>query len=154
MHVSPQVVTPDEEDPLQRRRKLAGLGLVLGLVLGTPGMAVAQAPAGPAGPDPTAGVAPTPQPGSRPSTVTLLTGDRVTVTGAGASVRPGPGREKIRFLTRREQGRLSVVPQDAVALIQAGRVDRRLFDVTGLIEAGYDDARRDDLPVLVTGRSG
>ncbi|MGW4497855.1 S8 family serine peptidase [Micromonospora sp. NPDC004336] len=137
---------------------MAGLGLVLGLVLGTPGMAVAQAPADPAArPDPTAGrgvAAPAGAAGERPSTVTLLTGDRVTVTGAGASVRPGPGREKIRFLARREQGRLSVVPHDAVPLIRAGRVDQRLFDVTGLIAAGYDDARRDDLPVLVTGRAG
>lgn len=141
-----------------QRRRLFGLGLVLGLVLGTPGMAVAQAPTGPATrPDATAGpgaAPPAPTADRRSTTVTLLTGDRVTVTGAGASVRPAPGREKIRFLTRRERGHLSVVPQDAVASIRAGRVDRRLFDVTELIAAGYDDARRDDLPVLITGGAG
>ncbi|WP_433387532.1 S8 family serine peptidase [Micromonospora sp. KLBMP9576] len=158
MRLSPQVVTPDEEDPLQRRRKLVGLGLVLGMVLGTPGMAAAQAPADPAArPGPTAGRTAPPPTGaddSRTATVTLLTGDRVTVTGAGASVRPGPGREDVRFLTRRDRGHLSVVPEDALAPIRAGRLDRRLFDVTELVAAGYDDARRDNLPLLITAGTG
>ncbi|WP_025616761.1 S8 family serine peptidase [Salinispora cortesiana] len=85
-------------------------------------------------------------------TVTLITGDRVTVTAAGnAEVRPGPDRKGMRFLIDHERGgQLSVVPQDAVGLIQADRVDRRLFDVTGLIAAGYDDASRDTLPLLVS----
>ncbi|MEU9506852.1 S8 family serine peptidase [Micromonospora sp. NPDC048170] len=158
MRLSLQVVTPDEEDPLQRRRKLVGLGLVLGMVLGTPGMAVAQAPADPTvRPDPTADPAAPARAGaagSRPSTVTLLTGDRVTVTGSRASVRPAPGREDVRFLTRRDRGHLSVVPEDAVAPIRDGRIDRRLFDVTELVAAGYDDARRDNLPLLITGGTG
>ncbi|MBQ1071896.1 S8 family serine peptidase [Micromonospora sp. C31] len=154
MRLSLQVVTPDEEDPLQRRRRrLVGLGLVLGVVLGTPGAAVAQAPADPAArPDPTASSSA--RAGSRPVTVTLLTGDRVTVTGSRASVRPAPGREDVRFLTRRDRGHLSVVPEDAVAPIRDGRVDRRLFDVTELVSAGYDDGRRDDLPLLITGGAG
>ena len=42
---------------------------------------------------------------------------------------------------------------DALPLLRSGRVDRRLFDVTGLIEAGYDDAHRDNLPLLVAYRS-
>ncbi|MFG1890018.1 S8 family serine peptidase [Micromonospora sp. NPDC049051] len=143
---------------MQRRRKLVGLGLVLGMVLGTPGMAVAQAPADPAArPEPTAGPAassPAAGAASRPVTVTLLTGDRVTLTGTRASVRPAPGREDVRFLTRRDRGHLSVVPEDAVAPIREGRVDPRLFDVTELVAAGYDDARRDDLPLLITGGKG
>ncbi|MER7416198.1 S8 family serine peptidase [Micromonospora peucetia] len=158
MRVSPQVVTPDEEDPLQRRRKLVGLGLVLGMVLGTPGMAVAQAPTDPAArPDPTARPTAPLRTGagdSGPATVTLLTGDRVTVSGSQASVRPAPGREDVRFQTRRDRGHLSVVPEDAVAPIRDGRVDRRLFDVTELVAAGYDDARRDNLPLLITGSNG
>ncbi|MEV4542914.1 S8 family serine peptidase [Micromonospora echinaurantiaca] len=140
---------------MHRIRKLAGLSLALGLVLGTPGLAVARTPAAPttAGPDATA--RPDAPSAGRSATVTLLTGDRVTVTATGsASVRPGPGRDGVRFLTRRERGHLSVVPHDALPLIRAGRVDRRLFDVTELVAAGYDDARRADLPVLIAGGAG
>ena len=45
---------------------------------------------------------------NRSATVTLITGDRVTVTATGASVRPGAGREHVRFLVRRDRGRLTV----------------------------------------------
>ncbi|GAA2219401.1 S8 family serine peptidase [Micromonospora olivasterospora] len=91
----------------------------------------------------------------RPSTVTLVTGDRVTLTASGAvSVRPGAGRDGLRFLVQRAAGRVDVLPQDALPLLRSGRVDRRLFDVTGLVEAGYDDAHRDILPLLVSYRSG
>ena len=90
-----------------------------------------------------------------PVTVTLITGDRVTVTAPGAAaVRPGAGREDLQFLVSRERGHLTVMPPDALPLLRSGRVDRRLFDVTGLIEAGYDDARRDNLPLLVAYRPG
>ncbi|SCF12891.1 S8 family serine peptidase [Micromonospora mirobrigensis] len=110
----------------------------------------AAAPAGPA----TAAPAAPPVTG-RPATVTLLTGDRVTVTPDGrAAVRPGAGRSHVNFLVRRERDHLTVLPQDALPLIRAGRVDRRLFDVTGLVAAGYDDAHRDTLPLLVSYRQG
>jgi hypothetical protein len=85
-------------------------------------------------------------------TVTLLTGDRVTLPSADASagtVRPGPGRDHVRFLTNRVRGDLYVVPSDAQRLVGAGKLDRRLFNVTGLVRAGYHDAARDNLPLIV-----
>ncbi len=148
VNATPVDRTLDEEDPLHRRRKSVVTGLVLALVVTTPAAASA---APPAGPGPTATTATTAAPPGRSHTVTLVTGDRVTVTATGqAAVRPGPGRDNLHFQVRRERGRLSVVPQDAVPLIRAGRVDQRLFDVTGLIAAGYDDARRDTLPLLLS----
>ncbi|MGC5049893.1 S8 family serine peptidase [Micromonospora sp. DT48] len=132
---------------MRRRSKLTATGLVLGLVLGVPAAATAA-------PAPLATAPPAHAPTSRPdlgrATVTLITGDQVTVTANGASVRPADGRDGIRFITQRKRDHLWVVPQDALPLIRDGRVDRRLFDVTGLIAAGYDDAHRDDLPLLMT----
>ncbi|GAA1697901.1 hypothetical protein GCM10009745_50210 [Kribbella yunnanensis] len=64
--------------------------------------------------------------------VTLVTGDRVTVRDNQASVRPGPGRSHITFNTYRTKNRLYVVPSDVQRDLAGGRLDRRLFDVTGL----------------------
>ncbi|MEU1395661.1 S8 family serine peptidase [Micromonospora zamorensis] len=127
------------------------LAAVAALVLGAPALAVASPPtttAPDAAPRAATGVTTT-------KTVTLLTGDRVTVAASGsASVRPGPGRGHLHFVTTRDRGQLTVLPQDAVPLVRSGRIDRRLFNVTALIAAGYDDARRDSLPVLVAGDAG
>ncbi|GAB7047400.1 S8 family serine peptidase [Catenuloplanes indicus JCM 9534] len=68
-------------------------------------------------------------------------------------VRRGPGREHVRFATTRHDGRVSVIPSDAAPLLGTGRVDPRLFDVTTLIEFGYDD-RRAGLPLIVRGGTG
>ncbi|MFF0151396.1 S8 family serine peptidase [Micromonospora sp. NPDC005203] len=128
----------------RRSRTTIAVTAVAALVLGTPATAMASPPttAPDAAPRTATGIA---------KTVTLLTGDRVTVSASGsAAVRPGPDRAHLRFLTSRERGQLTVLPEDALPLIRAGRVDRRLFDVTGLIAAGYDDARRDNLPLLVS----
>jgi subtilisin family serine protease len=86
-------------------------------------------------------------------TVTLLTGDRVTVSSAratSAAIRPAKGRAHLRFLTFHAGGDLYVVPQDAVRLLRAGKLDRRLFDVSALVRFGYDDARRATLPLIVS----
>jgi subtilisin family serine protease len=86
-----------------------------------------------------------------PVAATLLTGDRVTLTSAGAAgVRPAKGREHIRFLVSREGGDLYVIPQDAQRLVRSGKVDRRLFNVTGLVRNGYHDRVRDHLPLIVS----
>ncbi|WP_430781789.1 S8 family peptidase [Actinoplanes sp. G11-F43] len=102
----------------------------------------------PAGATPAAAA---PAPAADPAqTVTLITGDRVTVTGGAVSVRPAPGRSGIPFATSTAGGRTRVVPADALPLLRDGWLDRRLFDVTGLIAAGYDD-RRADLPLITSG---
>ncbi|MFI9817904.1 S8 family peptidase [Saccharothrix variisporea] len=103
-----------------------------------------------------ASAAPAPQSPPRfqgePKSVTLVTGDRVVLDGdrVGALTK-APGREHIAFQTFEKDGRLHVVPRDALRPIAEGKLDLRLFDVTGLVEAGYDDAHRDHVPLIVTG---
>src|SRR5688500_10031390 len=88
--------------------------------------------------------------------VTLITGDTVTVVigqrqaVSVARIEPGKGR-KVRFAVSQADGRLRVVPQDALAGLGAGLLDPRLFDVKALLDFGYDD-RRKDLPLIVTGQ--
>lgn len=87
------------------------------------------------------------------ASVTLITGDRVTLTRHGdgrrsAAVTPGPGREGMAFQRITEGDRLFVIPADVARLVP-DRMDRALFDVTGLVAAGYDDAHRDTVPVIV-----
>ena len=89
-----------------------------------------------------------------PRTVTLVTGDRVTVFDGGRfTIEPVAGRAQAPFHTRRERGHLHVVPGEAARLVAAGLLDPRLFDVTSLLELEYDDAHRADLPLLVSYRS-
>ncbi len=74
-------------------------------------------------------------------TVTLISGDRLQIAadGRSASRLPSAGRDGVPLLIRLAAGRLRVVPADAVPLLQADRLDPRLFDVTGLLGAGGDD---------------
>ena len=83
-----------------------------------------------------------------PRTVTLITGDRVTLRGNDFAVRPGPGRAEMVFEHYRQAGHHYVIPADATRLVNRGRLDRRLFDVTGLLELGYGDGARADLPLI------
>ncbi|GLY50513.1 S8 family serine peptidase [Lentzea sp. NBRC 102530] len=93
-----------------------------------------------------------PQAAGTPGTVTLITGDQVDVTGDQvANVRMAKGREQLRAWRYRLGGHDHVVPQDAVADLQAGRLDPRLFDVTGLVQQGYDDRTEPTVPTIVTG---
>ncbi|WP_344847688.1 S8 family serine peptidase [Kribbella ginsengisoli] len=85
--------------------------------------------------------------------VTLLTGDKVTLQGgdpAKASIQPGPGRRGVTFRATRQQDRLLVIPSDVSAAVASGRLDSRLFDVAGLIRAGYDDKSSKVIPLVVT----
>ncbi|MGW5053829.1 S8 family serine peptidase [Actinokineospora sp. NPDC004072] len=85
--------------------------------------------------------------------VTLITGDHVTVRRVGAqlipAVTPAPGRESVHFATLGTGDELHVVPADAWPRLNAGTLDRRLFDVAALIRAGYGDDQRSDLPLIV-----
>ncbi|MEO3748295.1 S8 family serine peptidase [Plantactinospora sp. B5E13] len=136
-----------------RSTRWGGGLLTAALVVSIGGLA-GPAGAAPGADEPTRGT-PTHQAVQPARTVTLLTGDRITVNRHGnPSVRPGPGRTGIPIQAYRRDGRLHVVPADAVPLVRAGQVDARLFDVTTLLEFGYDD-RRTDLPLILTsGASG
>lgn len=113
------------------------LAVVSTLALGAPAVVPAEDPA---------------RPGKPGHTVTLVTGDRVLVEGDNYRPVPAAGREGTAFHTYEVDGHRYVVPVDAAPAVAAGRLDRRLFDITALLEFGYDDASRADLPLIVTGR--
>lgn len=90
---------------------------------------------------------------SETRSVTLVTGDRVLVLdGKPRSVEPGTGRAGMSVHISAMRNRLHVIPADARPRAAAGRVDRRLFDVTTLLEFGYDDLSRATVPLIVTGQ--
>ncbi len=100
------------------------------------------------------------QPSARPAKpsathkVTLVTGDVVTVRtlADGRQIadvdRPDDAVGGVRM--QEIQGDLYVVPDEAVALFGVGKLDRRLFNVTDLIEMGYDDAKTGGVPLIAT----
>ncbi|HSR98257.1 MAG TPA: S8 family serine peptidase, partial [Kofleriaceae bacterium] len=83
-------------------------------------------------------------------TVTLITGDRVTLRNGAPAILPGPGRTRIKFSVTRDRGRVRVVPDDAAEMIANGQLDEALFDVSLLLDSGYGDLRRPDLPLIIT----
>ncbi len=87
-------------------------------------------------------------------TVTLISGDRLLIAPDGASVSrlPSPGRDDVPLFSRFAGGRLEVIPADALPLLDADRLDHRLFDVTELVSDGYDD-NAGGLPLIITGAS-
>ncbi|MEU8081172.1 peptidase S8, partial [Catellatospora citrea] len=86
--------------------------------------------------------------------VTLVTGDVVTVTTMAdgnqiADVdRPDQAVGGVKM--QKIKGDLYVVPDEAVSLLAANKLDRRLFNVTDLIEMGYDDAKSSGVPLIAT----
>ncbi|CAM3105198.1 S8 family serine peptidase [Stackebrandtia soli] len=85
-------------------------------------------------------------------TITLITGDQVTVNTKddrqSPRIRRGEGRENITFTSTRFNGDLVVVPSDADALLRSGKLDKRLFNVSDLIDDGYGNAERATIPLL------
>ncbi|WP_162908038.1 S8 family peptidase [Allorhizocola rhizosphaerae] len=91
-------------------------------------------------------------------TVTLVTGDRVVLQPLDGpdrivAVRPGKGRQGAQFAQRVEHGDTYVIPADAATLVASGRVDSRLFNVSKLVELGYDDSKSRTVPLMVTGQT-
>ncbi|MGO0575702.1 S8 family serine peptidase [Ornithinimicrobium panacihumi] len=91
--------------------------------------------------------------------VTLITGDVVRVTqrkGGAPSVVITPAERADgrvpTFAKQLWQGHYYVIPDDVADLVPT-QLDRRLFDVTGLIAAGYDDDSTSALPVIVQTRA-
>ncbi|MFJ3206615.1 S8 family serine peptidase [Streptomyces flaveolus] len=126
--------------PVRRGATLLSAGLVIGLL--PVGPAAAQA-----APEGTRTQAAT-------RTVTLVTGDRVTVTDLGGGrrtvtvERPAGAAGAVR--TQNANGAISVVPDEALPYLRAGRLDERLFDVDELLRQGLADGESGELPLIVT----
>ncbi|MGW0905632.1 S8 family peptidase [Streptomyces sp. NPDC002853] len=91
--------------------------------------------------------------GEGSSVVTLVTGDRVLVSSdgkgrAGASALPAADGTVPLMQTRQSGKDLYVYPEGAVHAIAEGKVDEELFNVTGLVRQGYDDAHAEQLPLI------
>ncbi|WP_067484921.1 S8 family serine peptidase [Actinomadura hibisca] len=140
-----------------RRFRHRSVPLTSGAVAAAVVAALVPGGAASAAPSPSPFPAPAPQArqaGDGPSrTVTLVTGDRVTVTPKknakpGVVVTPGPGR-RTGYSVTVTKDKITVLPVDAAGLVAAGRLDRRLFEVDRLLASGYDDASRAALPLIV-----
>ena len=94
---------------------------------------------------------------SQPREVTLLTGDTVSYAKTGDSydvrvVEPRPvvtGAIPPAYATQAGPDGVYVIPSDAWPLIQAGRLDRELFNVSYLVDNGYANTDTTQLPVIV-----
>ncbi|MFE7762072.1 S8 family peptidase [Streptomyces sp. NPDC057438] len=89
--------------------------------------------------------------------ITLVTGDRVLVDHEGRvlGMERAEGRAGVPVKLREADGHTYVLPADAARLISAGRVDRRLFDVTLLNRAATRASQKQGLKLIVgyTGRA-
>lgn len=139
------------------RLRAVTTGAVVALVVSTGmigGASAAPSPASPAAPS-YGTVTPV-------GKVTLITGDTVSVgvepngtlsaEVTGAATRPSG--EPVLYSTVRDGDSLYVYPSDAMRLIDAGRLDRRLFDVDYLVRNGFADATTPKLPLILQYQPG
>lgn len=97
------------------------------------------------------------RPGSPPVTITLITGDKVTVgSGPGGRIiirktqlAPRAAGAHVALETFTDGSHTYVVPTDALHDFAAGTLDRQLFDVAYLSANGYADSKTSQLPVIV-----
>ncbi|MFC5828900.1 hypothetical protein [Nonomuraea insulae] len=84
-----------------------------------------------------------------PTTLTLITGDKVAVAPGRITV-AGPGGDPIGARVITTGDGTYVYPDTATPYVTSGLLDDELFNVTQLIEDGYTG----DLPVIVTYKDG
>ncbi|MFD4035211.1 S8 family serine peptidase [Streptomyces sp. NPDC058637] len=96
--------------------------------------------------------------GARSHDITLVTGDVVHYVD-------GPGNQDTVTVDRPDGayggvhvqqagGDLFVLPDEATALLAAGKLDRRLFNVSALVRMGYDDGTSGGIPLIATYPAG
>ncbi|MEX0171028.1 S8 family serine peptidase [Streptomyces sp. LMG1-1-1.1] len=132
-----------------RRRRWQLISAAAAVPLLASSLAMLQAPAQAVPSEPTVPARP-----SATHKVTLVTGDVVTVTTTAdgkqiADVdRPDSAVGGVKL--QEIKGDLFVIPDEAVPLLSTDKLDRRLFNVTDLIEMGYDDAKSSAVPLIAT----
>ncbi|MGW1710519.1 S8 family serine peptidase [Streptomyces sp. NPDC002206] len=88
----------------------------------------------------------------RTDTVTLITGNQAILRtgpdGSRTATLERDGRPTSGYLTRQVKDELYVIPTEAAQLLAEGAIDEELFNVTSLVDQGYDDATTDTIPLL------
>ncbi|WP_214414812.1 S8 family peptidase [Sphaerisporangium fuscum] len=92
--------------------------------------------------------------GTPQARITLVTGDTVIYAKdaagrASVGVELGPGRESQTYQAERDAHGYYVIPADARRYVDAGLLDKELFNVDYLAANGYADTATDRLPVIV-----
>jgi subtilisin family serine protease len=119
------------------------------MLIGIAGVGVVASPSAAA---PPAASAPVAAVADSPHTVTLITGDRVTVTDLSngthaVEIEPAQAGAGIRTFEVGDE--LHVVPNTAMPYLASGVLDEDLFNVSMLIEYGYDDESVDATPIII-----
>ncbi|MYY03677.1 MULTISPECIES: S8 family serine peptidase [unclassified Streptomyces] len=108
----------------------------------------------------TAAAAPAPA-GSAPAATPAHRYDITLVTGDVVHYSDGAGNQDTVTVDRPEGATggvhvqqagddIYVLPDEAQSLLAAGRLDRRLFNVSALVKMGYDDERTGGIPLIAT----
>lgn len=139
--------------PISRTALGAATAAVLAVTVIAPSVAAPQGDADTK--RPLTGTAAATAKAGKPVTVTLVTGDKVLVStdgsgNASATALPREDGTVPLVQTRRSGTDLYVYPDTAVKALADGTVDEELFNVTGLIRQGYDDAHADSVPLIAT----
>lgn len=139
--------------PISRTALGAATAAVLAVTVIAPSVAAPQGDA--ATKRPLTGSAAATAKANKPVTVTLVTGDKVLVStdgsgNASATALPREDGTLPLVQTRRSGKDLYVYPDTAVKALAERTVDEELFNVTGLIRQGYDDAHTDSVPLIAT----
>ncbi|WP_353945761.1 S8 family serine peptidase [Streptomyces sp. HUAS MG91] len=136
------------------RRRLVVAAAASAVVTMLSGLPAAGATPSATGPDSPAAAVPAALKKQSSSSVTLVTGDTVTVTTRAdgkrsVDVAAAPGASKTFQTVTTPDGDLFVFPSDAVAPLAAKSLDRTLFNVTRLLADGQADGKAARVPVVV-----
>src|SRR4029453_17965996 len=140
-----------------RRRRRSIVAAISGLAMGVAGVSAAALPAvadpvdGGGAPPAASGPSPAAAAGGT-HTATLITRDTGAATdlpGGSHAVDVERAVEGAAVQTVELDGDLHVLPRSAMPYLAAGVVDADLFNVTQLIEYGYDDASVDATPIII-----
>ncbi|XRG79006.1 S8 family serine peptidase [Rossellomorea sp. GAMAL-10_SWC] len=91
--------------------------------------------------------------------ITLVTGDVVTVDKHSdgtmvATLAPSEDGNQVSFTEKTIDGDYYLIPDSATPFLATNAMDEALFNITKLIEYGYDDSHQSSIPLIVTEESG
>ena len=131
------------------RSSRSASGLLAAVVVSSLLLTTTPAHAAPPGAAQPAGAV-NPTPGASVKRITLVTGDVAELTTSADGQVSARLTDDEPYYFGTFDGELSLIPSEAYPLLTAGRLDKRLFNLTELAAQGYDDASSDRLPLLLT----